>query len=69
MTNADLTGRALAGWYRSGGTGPANARVGEFEGRRYVVVERDGVILAVYRVRYDGRLRRMRRPPAEITEG
>lgn len=69
MTNADLTGRALAGWYRSGGTGPVDARVDEFEGRRYVVVERDGVTLAVYRVRYDGRLRRMKAPPAEIVKG
>lgn len=70
MDRDSLTRRALAAWYRAGGSEPASARVVERNGLTYVVVDRPAEVLAVYRVRpVDGVLRRMRRPPAEVTEG
>ena len=77
MDHDSLTRRALAAWYRTGGSEPASARVVERNGLIYVVVDplggvadRPAEVLAVYRVRpVDGVLRRMRRPPAEIMAG
>ncbi len=70
MSDEELSRRALAGYYRAGGTGTAEGRVTEHGGKRYVVVAApQGATLAVYRVRpVDGVLRRMKRPPAEVTE-
>jgi hypothetical protein len=64
----ELTRRALAAYFRSGGTGqPARGSgVVERDGKLYVVLDSSRGILAVYRVRNDGMLRRMRRWPAEL---
>jgi hypothetical protein len=64
--DADLVRRALAAWFRSGMMEqPTRFSVGEFKGRRYVVLRTDAWILGVYRVRNDGMLKRLRRWPPE----
>ena len=70
----DLRRRALAAYYRAETREPGivpqqpagNGDVVEHEGRRYVVLNHVEGILAVYRVRNDGQLRKMRRPPKEL---
>jgi len=70
----DLRRRALAAYYRAETREPGivptqpvgNGDVVELEGRRYVVLNHTEGVLAVYRVRNDGQLRKMRRPPKEI---
>lgn len=63
----DLVRRALAAYYRGGGTGTPLARVIEHDGRQYVVLGlKDDV--AVYRVRNDGMLKGLKRWPAAIEE-
>jgi hypothetical protein len=72
-TDADLTRRARSAYYRFGGTThPKTVRVRETEGRRYVVLATRDEVLAVYRVRADLMLIRMRRPPRvllSVTDG
>lgn len=66
------TRRALSAYTQSAGA-PANVLLAmsgadtDMKGRRYVVL-RDGSIdiCAVYRVRNDGRLKRLKRWPAEV---
>ncbi len=62
----DLTRRALAAYYRAGGTAqPANASgVVVHDGRLYVQLVNVNGTLAVYRVRNDGQLKRLKRWPA-----
>jgi hypothetical protein len=77
MTTTDedgLTERALAAYFRSGGTDQPSTDCGDsgvidLDGRLYVVLSNiiNG-ILAVYRVRPDGTLRRMKRWPKELDE-
>jgi hypothetical protein len=69
-TDGDLTRRAFAAWFRTGGTDQPDAGSGvvEHQGRRYVVLRNVNGVLAVYRVRHDEVLRRMRRPPKTIAE-
>lgn len=69
----DLTRRAFAAWYRSckaEGAVPdqpsAGSGVVEHGGRLYVQLHNVNGILAVYRVRNDGMLRRMRRWPQAL---
>ena len=64
----ELVRRALAAWYRGGGTdAPAGGYVTELDGREYVVLTGPDAPLAVFRVRaFDGVLRRMRRWPKEV---
>lgn len=66
----DLHRRAMAAYYRSAvGTPPKfEALTKTVAGREYVVLETEDETLAVYRVRaYDGKLRRLRRWPEEVT--
>ena len=60
--------RALAAWFRSGAMDtPANdSSVEVHDGHWYAVLRNINGILAVYRVKNDGHLRRLRRPPASI---
>ena len=63
----DVTRRALAAYFRSGGIDqPANSGVVEHNGKAYVVLENVNGILAVYRVRNDGMLKRLRRWPTDL---
>lgn len=70
MTDADedLTRRALAAYFRTGGTDqPAGGGdVVEHDGKRYVVLSNVKGTLAVYRVRTSGALKALRRWPAEV---
>ena len=65
---ADLVPRALAAWFRGGESViPGNeSEVVEHEGHSYVVLRDANGILGVYRVRNDGKLKRLRRWPAEL---
>lgn len=72
-TPDDLYTRRALGAYRHSCSAPANALLAmsgadtDRKGRRYVVL-RDGSIdiCAVYRVRNDGRLKRLKRWPVEV---
>lgn len=68
MADDPLVRRAFAAWFRGGGSDqPANdSREVEHAGHRYVVLRNVNGIMAVYRVRNDGMLRRMRRWPKEV---
>ena len=63
-----LIRRATAAWLRSGGepdglTGHARTRA---DGKAHVAVCRGGRPVALYRLRNDGKLKRLRRWPAEL---
>lgn len=64
----DLIRRALAAYFRTGGTEqPAGGGdLVEHDGMTYVVLRNVSGILAVYRVRNDGILKRLKRWPAEL---
>ncbi len=64
----ELTRRAFAAYFRSGGTRRPTKSSGvvERDGKRYVVLNSSRGVLAVYRVRNDGMLRRMRRWPPDL---
>lgn len=64
----DLTRRAMAAWFRTGGTDQPSKDSGteELDGKVYVVLRNVRGVMAVYRVRNDGILRRMKRPPVEL---
>jgi hypothetical protein len=64
----DLTRRAFAAYFRSGGTDqPANySGVREHKGLRYVVLENVNGTLAVYRIRRDEVLKGLRRWPSAV---
>ena len=69
MYPANLTDRAFAAYFRTGGWDqPANYS-GEVahEGRRYVVLRNARGVLAVYGVRRDGRLTRLEDWPEEVS--
>lgn len=65
--------RAMAAYFRSAKPGeslaqPSNTSSGEqqHDGKWYVVLRNGGGVLAVYRVRNDDMLKRLKRWPAEI---
>lgn len=62
--------RAIAAWFRSGGPGqsmPANtSSVQEHEGKFYVELHNVNGTLAVYRIRRDNILKRLKRWPLEV---
>jgi hypothetical protein len=65
----EITGRAFAAYFRGGGVDqPAGERSGpvELDGKSYIALRNDTGILAVYRVRTTGALRRLRRWPREL---
>lgn len=68
IDDQDLTRRALAAYFRSGGTDqPANGgSVVEHDGKLYVVLSNVNGTLVVYRVRTSGALKALRRWPAEV---
>jgi hypothetical protein len=67
MADTDLTRRAFAAYFRSGGFDvPDGADVVEHDGKLYVVLSNVSGTLAVYRVRGSGALRRMKRWPREV---
>ena len=63
--------RATAAWFRNGGKDqPAGTSgVRDYNDKAYVVLENVRGTLAVFRIKPDGRLRHLRRWPAEITAG
>ena len=71
----ELTRRAFAAYFRMGDglsslAQPANTSgVVEHKGRKYVVLENSNGVLAVYRVRNQGVLRRLKRWPAALRGG
>ncbi len=66
----DLTTRALAAYFRSGGTEqPSTTDSGvetTADGKQYVALRNVSGILAVYRVKVDGVLKRLKRYPSDI---
>jgi hypothetical protein len=66
----ELTSRAMAAYFRSEGAAadqPADVHgLMEWDGKSYVVLRNVRGILAVYRVRTSGALKRLRRWPAGI---
>jgi hypothetical protein len=68
ITNSDPTRRAFAAWFRTGGIDQPGNDSGEVEhdGKSYVVLRNVNGILAVYRIRPSGMLKRMRRWPAAL---
>lgn len=68
LDKVDLLRRAFAAWFRSGGTDqPANSsNLVELDGLGYVVLRSVRGPLAVYRVRNDGMLKRLKRWPEDL---
>lgn len=71
MDEDELVRRAMAAYFRHADDQPIQPNrqesgVEELGGKHYVVL-RSGSVLAVYRVTNQGQLRRMKRPPKEIT--
>ena len=69
-TDAALISRAMAAYFRigSGQQLADKSAVRTLDAKRYVVLANDNGPLAVYRVRGDGILRRMRRWPKELNQ-
>lgn len=64
MALDELTRRALAAYFESGGGElPSVTDVVKVGGKRYVTLKRSGRLLAAYRVRNDGKLKRLVRLP------
>ncbi|HEY3356886.1 MAG TPA: hypothetical protein VGQ83_26790 [Polyangia bacterium] len=70
MMSGDLERRALAAYFRSGGTDqPAGgAQFVEVGGKAYVTLSNVRGMLAVYRVRNDGQLKGLKRWPHELED-
>jgi hypothetical protein len=69
IDDTDLKRRALAAYFRTGGTGQPDGSPAlvEVDGKQYAVLGNGDTVLAVYRVRaYDGVLQRLKRWPASI---
>ena len=74
MNDADLTRRAYAAYFRTGEypllqPNQTSSGVTVYDDKAYVVLSNGFDVLAVYRVRNDGVLKRMKRWPAEVTGG
>jgi hypothetical protein len=69
-TDDDLTRRAFAAWFRSGGTNQPSSASGliEWQGKQYVILQSALGTLAVYRVRPGGQLKRLKRWPAQVAD-
>jgi hypothetical protein len=69
MGNDELHRRALAAYFKMGGQDQPNAAmsgVATVKGLKYVVLQNIRGTLAVYRVKNDGALRRMKRWPSKL---
>ncbi len=70
--DAEMVRRAMAAWFRTGGPNapiPANtSSVEEHDGKFYVELHNVNGTLAVYRIRNDGILKRMKRWPLEVEQ-
>ena len=70
MSDEDLLRRAFAAYFRAGDSmdqpGATASTVQKHKGLRYVVLRNNYRTLAVYRVKADGILRRLRRWPKEL---
>jgi hypothetical protein len=68
MMQDDYLRRAFAAWFRGGALEqPSNtSEVVRIDGRLYVVLRNQGGVMAVYRVRNDGMLKRLRRWPKRV---
>jgi len=74
MDDRDLLRRAFAAYFRSGGDfamQPSDSASGLVfhNDKAYVALRNGSDTLAVYRVRNDGMLKRLRRWPAAVEEG
>lgn len=73
--DGELFARAAAAYYRAprddqaGQPVPHRSYSAKHEGRQYVVLASNDTLLAVYRMRQSGMLKRMRRWPREIEDG
>jgi len=71
MTHEELLRRAMAAYFRSGGTEqPSSSASGvqEVDGLMYVVLRNVNAVLSVYRVRPNGLLKGLKRWPQELSE-
>lgn len=71
MDEDDVMRRALAAYFRSGGTDQPSARasgIRHLGSLGYAVLRTSDRMLAVYRVRSDGMLKRLKRWPAQLEE-
>lgn len=63
----DIVKRAMAAWYRSGESiQPSDTGVREYNGKKYVILENVDGVLAVYRFKVDGFLKRLKRWPEAV---
>jgi len=65
----EMMRRAMAAWFRAGGTdqpGRDASTIEDAGGKDYVVLRNVNGVMAVYRIRNDGMLKRLRRWPEEI---
>jgi hypothetical protein len=73
LQDEEYVRRAIAAWFRGGGPGqpmPANtSSVVEHDGKFYVELHNVNGTLAVYRIRNDGILKRLKRWPLELESG
>jgi hypothetical protein len=70
VSSEDLTRRAFAAWFRSGGIDQPSrwSGVEEHGGKNYVVLRNANGVMAVYRVRNDGKLKRLVRWPTALDD-
>ena len=66
----EITRRAFSAYFRSGGDDVAQPASSSgpvtHDGKQYVVLDNVNGVLAVYRLRNDGKLKRLRRWPAAL---
>lgn len=64
MALDEIARRALAAYFETGGGDlPKSARVQRLRGKQYAVLRKGDAVLACYRVRNDGKLKRLVRLP------
>ena len=68
MGNEEFTRRALSAYFRTADVHPSSTVVQRVGGLRYVVLRRGGKLLACYRIRNDGKLKRLVRIPPSIAK-
>jgi hypothetical protein len=67
MSLDEASKRALAAYYASGGDAlPTSVNIQKIKGLSYAVLRRGSAVVACYRVRNDGKLKRMIRLPVGL---